>query len=135
MTLQVTLSKSGVCWMKRDLDLCLEILRHIEGSPEQVHWASQIANVIGKAQQAVAYNCCLLFDAELLLGKEHDLNDTDPIVARLTWNGHEFLDASRDPTHWEKAKDVAQKSSGGFELIRSVLSSLATEAAKAMAGL
>lgn len=122
--------------MKRDLDLCLEILRNVEAASLDARYASGIAEELGKDEPAVCYNSILLLEAGLLDGKEDSTLDmADAIITRLTWDGHEFLDATRDRSHWEKAKDVAQKSSGGFELIRSVLSSLATEAAKAMAGL
>lgn len=122
--------------MKRDLDLCLEILRNVEAASLDARYASGIAEELGKDEPDVCYNSILLLEAELLDGKEDSTLDmADAIITRLTWDGHEFLDAARDRSHWEKAKDVAQKSSGGFELIRSLLSSLATEAAKAMAGL
>lgn len=122
--------------MKRDLDLCLEILRNVEAASLDPRYASGIAEELGKDEPAVCYNCILLLEAGLLAGKENStIQGIDAFITRLTWDGHEFLDATRDRSHWEKAKDVAQKSSGGFELIRSVLSSLATEAAKAMAGL
>ena len=122
--------------MKRDLDLCLEILRHVEAGSGEQHSGWGIAKVIGKDANEVSYNCILLLDAGLLGGQERTTSSrTDAMVSRLTWQGHEFLDAARDPTHWEKAKDVAHRSSGGFEIVRSVLSSLAAEAAKAMTGL
>ena len=122
--------------MKRDLDLCLEILRHIETGNGEQCMALKTAEAIGKDASEVSYNCFLLLDAGLLAGKDFStLAAKDVMISRLTWQGHEFLDAARDQTHWEKAKDVAHKSSGGFEIVRSVLSSLAAEAAKAITGL
>ena len=120
--------------MKRDLDLCLEVLRRIE----EHEWSSMPAKLafeLKSDSKAIEYHCKILTDAGLLVGHEGALKGKPAMFYRLSWQGHEFLDASRNPTHWEKAKDVAKKSSGGFELIRSVLSGLATEAAKAMAGL
>jgi hypothetical protein len=122
--------------MKRDLDLCLEILRNVEAASFDPRYASAIAKELGRDELAVCYNSILLLESGFLAGEESStLDSNDAFIIRLTWEGHELVDAARDRTHWERAKDVAHKSSGGFELIRSVLSSLAAEAAKAMAGL
>ena len=42
---------------------------------------------------------------------------------RLTWAGHEFLEASRDDTRWEKAKEEVTGKVGGmvFEILKQVL--------------
>lgn len=120
--------------MKRDLDLCLEILREIEESD----WSTRpiaLAAATESDKLKVEYHCKILADAGLLVGHEGEKHGRTTMFYRLSWQGHEFLDASRNPTHWEKAKDVAHKSSGGFELIRSVLGTLASEAAKAIIGL
>jgi Hypothetical protein (DUF2513) len=37
-------------------------------------------------------------------------------VLRLTYAGHEFLDAARDETRWEKAKALAIKNTGTLTL-------------------
>ena len=41
---------------------------------------------------------------------------------RLTWNGHEFLDAARNDSIWNKAKEKA--SSMNFELLKELLLSM-----------
>ena len=33
----------------------------------------------------------------------------DILVSRMTWAGHEFLEAARDDTRWSKAKTAATK--------------------------
>jgi hypothetical protein len=41
---------------------------------------------------------------------------------RLTWQGHEFLDAARDDTRWNKAKDaMAQVGGFVFDVAKSLL--------------
>ena len=95
---------------------------------------SHIADEICGDQQFVDYQCKIMMDAGLVDGKEVEGKGLPHFVYRLTWQGHEFLDAASDPTHWEKAKDVAHKSSGGFETLQSVLRSLAAEAAKSLLG-
>jgi Hypothetical protein (DUF2513) len=34
------------------------------------------------------------------------------VPLRLTWAGHEFLDAAREPSRWEKARDLVLKAGG-----------------------
>jgi hypothetical protein len=47
----------------------------------------------------------------------------------LTWQGHEFLDASRDESFWNKAKGKLAGVTGGigFELLKAVLLSQAKQ--------
>jgi hypothetical protein len=41
-----------------------------------------------------------------------------PIISRLTWEGHEFLDDIRDPEIWRKTKDRAKSVAGaGLSLL------------------
>jgi hypothetical protein len=49
---------------------------------------------------------------------------------RLTWPGHEFLDAARKPSHWQKAKTIVMEKSGGlsFEMLKQVLFQMIREA-------
>jgi hypothetical protein len=51
-------------------------------------------------------------------------------IRRLTWEGHEFLDAVRDPEIWRKTKAGAA-TTGGFTL--GLLKDLATAYAKHVA--
>jgi hypothetical protein len=50
--------------------------------------------------------------------------------SRLTWEGHEFLDAARKDSLWQKAKALVLEKTGGasLELIKDVLMKLAREA-------
>lgn len=43
------------------------------------------------------------------------MGNRDIIVLRLTWDGHEFLDAIRDPDIWAKTRNGAL-AAGGFTL-------------------
>jgi hypothetical protein len=49
---------------------------------------------------------------------------------RLTWAGHDFLDAARDDALWRQAteKVTAQVGSVAFEVLKAVLSDLASRA-------
>lgn len=50
---------------------------------------------------------------------------------KLTWEGHEFLDAAREDTRWNKAKEVAAKTGSlTFSMLKEVLVQLSAEAWK-----
>jgi hypothetical protein len=58
-------------------------------------------------------------------------DDEQVIPNRLTWQGHEFLDASRDDKAWETVKSAMDKSGGFvFEVAKQILLSLSVTAAK-----
>ena len=61
----------------------------------------------------VRYQLVLLVEAGFLNGQITLPNSNLPIfgpiaVARLTWQGHEFLDDIRDPQIWSKTKERAK---------------------------
>jgi DNA-binding MarR family transcriptional regulator len=116
--------------MKRDLDLCLKILRAIESSRGHMVFSVQLGKELGEDPDTTRHHCDIMSDAGLIAQVDGQTSQ----FLRLTWQGHEFLDEAIDPKHWEKAKDVAQKASGGFEIIKTVLTSLASEAAKRALG-
>jgi hypothetical protein len=50
----------------------------------------------------------------------------NPINMRMTWAGHEFLDAAREDTRWKKAMDIVRDKgrSVTFEVLKALLISL-----------
>lgn len=68
-----------------------------------------------------AYHAILMMDALLVDGIEHGTavgvdRPQRVILRRLTWQGHELLDAIRDDTVWKKAQEQVLKPAGGFML-------------------
>jgi len=63
-----------------------------------------------------------------LIECDDDKKNLEPLVRRLTWEGHEFLSNARDSKVWEAAKQAA----GGlsFSVLTQVLSSLTLEYVK-----
>lgn len=53
------------------------------------------------------YHTQLLLDAGFVEGRVFD--EETCVVQRLTWAGHDFLDAMRDDTVWKKAKEHVLK--------------------------
>ena len=87
--------------MKRDMDLVRQILQDAEA-----HEAGQPS--LNTNDSKYAYHIALMKDAGLLdaivrTGVHGE--PTDAVIKNLTWEGHDFLDAARDDTLWEAAKD------------------------------
>ena len=82
--------------MKRDLETIRSILLKAEASSEAFRCETP----------EEIYNAVLLSDAGLIEGRfsPPTLPNTATIL-RLTWQGHDFLDAARDDTIWSKAKE------------------------------
>lgn len=54
----------------------------------------------------------------------------------MTWNGHEFLDAVRDPEIWQKTKDGASKvGSASIEFLWEMAKAYAKHLAKERLGM
>jgi hypothetical protein len=91
--------------MKRDMDLIRTILQRVE-SDESITPAP--FEIPGHAQEQVNYHIALLKDAgfiEATVDGDNSGAVTSAFIDRLTWQGHEFLDAARDDTIWHKAKE------------------------------
>lgn len=87
--------------MKRDIDLIRMLLLTTEENERQPGLADY-------DNRTIAGHIALMLDAGLIEGHVADDERGEPmggIITRLTWAGHDFLDASRDPTVWEKAKE------------------------------
>ena len=123
--------------MKRDMDLVRKILMACE---EHEHGRAPAGiNIDGYSDEEIGYHAFLMIEAGLARGFDGaGSGDPSPYgcIVSLTWEGHEFLDASRNDGLWAKAKQAAG-STGGMVLsvLKSVLIDLATQAAKKAAGL
>jgi hypothetical protein len=118
--------------MKRDMDLIRKILLAVE-LIESPRGAGPL-RFDDYDDVDVSYHVMLLHEAGLIRARDdsgHGDFVWDPI--RLTWAGHEFLDAARSETLWNKAKGLVLKSGSG--LLFDVLKPLLTELIKESAGL
>jgi hypothetical protein len=108
--------------MKRDMELIREILLAIEAS-ETTQGIARIV-IPSRTPAEVSYNVKLLAQAGLI-----DAIDMSSSAAfcwqpkSLTWSGHEFLDAARNDTIWNKAmtKLKDQAASVPFEVLKTVV--------------
>jgi hypothetical protein len=82
------------------------------------------------------YHSALLIEAGLVHGEIITDGNGQPastITLRLTWAGHEFLDAARNVTIWKKAEDRIKKA--GVDVTISVMSELLKQLLKQSIGL
>ncbi len=115
--------------MKRDMDLCRKILLAAE---EQTSVPDGFLEIDGYAQELVAYNVELLAD-EGLVEASVIKSQSEPIgavVLRLTWAGHDFLDAARNETVWNRVK--GRLSNAGVSATFDLLKTLLVEGTKAL---
>lgn len=92
--------------MRRDFDLIRLLLQEIEG-------VENVDNLSNYTDAKQLHHSCLLIEAGLVHGEITVSQNGDPVstrVSRLTWDGHEFLDMTRDPTLWSKVKGVIGES-------------------------
>jgi len=113
--------------MKREMDLIREILLAIEAHPESNAYDLNLS-FADHSEDEVSYHCRLLVDAKLIdadcsgIVGPFDLWE----IKGLTWAGHEFLEASRDDSRWNKAKKIISEKTGSFsfEILKSILMDL-----------
>lgn len=109
--------------MKRDLDLAREILTQIEDHLYDPN-GSFVVKIDGRSMEEVSYHLMLLAEAGYI--EASSLPTTDGTIwkaRRLTWEGHEFLEAAKDTTRWNSAKALMKEKGGGmvFEVLKQLL--------------
>jgi hypothetical protein len=101
--------------MKRDMNLIRLLLLETEGEDPKPDLSPY------SGEQRV-YHSALLIEAGLIDGQIIPNAIGLPartVSLRLTWNGHEFLDAARNDTVWHKASERVKKS--GVDVTLSLL--------------
>ena len=102
--------------MKRDMDLARTILFAIEQNEDDpLGWIE--LNIPDRSAEEVAYHVMILAEAGLIEAQDlSTMGGFDYKPKRLTWQGHEFLDAARSDTLWERAKKLTLEQTGGLSL-------------------
>jgi len=93
-------------------------------------------DVSAYTQEQQIYHSALLIEAGLVHGIIRTGSSGQPngiVMHRLTWAGHEFLDAARNDTIWHKAGERIKKS--GVDVTVSVLKELLNQLLKQSLGL
>ena len=114
--------------MKRDMDLLREILLQVETrEPKQ----PLEVKIEGRDRQEIVGHVHLLQEARFV--EASFTGGPTAIVHRLTWDGHEFLDAVRDSTVWAMVKKKLKKVGGTASV--DIVKATASAVLKAQLGL
>ena len=94
--------------VQRDMDFVRDLLLRVEADPEMngsQYVVFDTSDFPGHTQDEIAYHINLLGEAGFLECGHTSMDDPATPISRLTWDGHEFLAATKDPTIWENVKE------------------------------
>ena len=103
--------------MQRDMNLVRQILLELEKSDGYSEFRT--IRIQGQSSEVIAYHLILLYEAGLIEGTPNKQTFNSPAsisTRRLTWDGHEFLDLSRNDKLWKKALEEVKKAGAPFTL-------------------
>jgi hypothetical protein len=110
--------------MQRDIDLVRQILLDLEAGGSSADWLD--IDIEAYSPEQMDYHLDLLVEAGFIrtasAARGHPL--------RLTWEGHEFLDAARNEKRWQAVRALADRVGGlPFTAIRAALVEMARQEA------
>ena len=116
--------------MKRDMDLVRKLIFALEDSN---HGFAPHVEVEGYTEERIGYHYYIMLQAGLIKGSDMtSMGCPSPqaMPTSLTWAGHEFADAARSDTIWEKAKKTIKEKVGSASvgLVTEYLAKLGKEA-------
>lgn len=118
--------------MKRNPDLVRRTLIYLEEKPDD-RIVSEL-QLEGHDAAEVMYHFILMDQAGLIRCEREFSSSTPDRVIRvypfsLTWQGHEFLEASRNERAWNRAKEILKVKSGALsmDVLKAVLVAMAKE--------
>jgi hypothetical protein len=121
--------------MPRSMDLVRDILFALEENtfPQRV-------TEKGYPQEQIGYHVHLMAEAGLITAHDTTSRRADYPTALprgITWAGHDFLEAAREPKRWGKVKEAFQSIGGGMtlDLAKLTLVEMAKEQLFTMIGL
>ncbi len=112
--------------MRRDMDLVREILQQIEAWPNAQGWIE--FDLPDRSPEEVSHHVEIMAKFGLIEARDAStMSGPDWKATKLTWNGHEFLEAARSDTIWQRAKALMAEKGGGtsFEVMLALLIELA----------
>jgi hypothetical protein len=123
--------------MQRDMELIRKIMLVVE--QHEHGFAPRDLTVDGYSDEQVGYHCWLLNDAGLAEAVEIERRGADSpyaVIRKLTWAGHEFLDAAKDDSTWERAKQRLSSAGKSLHTVTlGVLQGLLVDVAKQQLGI
>jgi Hypothetical protein (DUF2513) len=111
--------------MKRDMDLIRALLLKAEEQPPYGPFTNM--EFPGRSEDEMRFHAELAQEAGLI---EAEFMMDGFFVRRLTYAGHEFLDAAREEKLWNKAKETVRKNAGTLtmEALKTALATLMQQA-------
>jgi hypothetical protein len=107
--------------VKRDLDLIRELMLELEAN-EKLNgryrlncFASELFNRPPEEDDRIAYHLMQILDEGWLVGQYVPTAGSFDL-SRLTADGHDFIDATRSPDIWKRARSAIE--GGGAETLR-----------------
>ena len=124
--------------MKRNFDLIRKLLIYLEEKPDDKIVNAKDLEIDDYDEKDVMYNFILMDQAGLIrCERQYSSSTPDRVINvfpfSLTWDGHEFLELSRNETTWNNAKSIVLSKSGVLSL--DVLKALLISMAKSSVGL
>jgi hypothetical protein len=120
-------------YMKRDIDLIRKLLLYLEEKPDDK--IVKDLELEGFSGDEVQYHFILMDQAGLIRCERAISSTTSDRVIRvypfsLTWQGHEFLETSRNDKFWNSAKETVKSKAGGLsvDVVKAFLIALAKDA-------
>ena len=96
----------------RNLLLTIESHQNLTGNQLIQYGDQEDLGITDYSRDQVIYHIRMLIDESMIQG---EMVYGGPIISKLTWQGHDFLDSIRDPEIWQKTKDGV-KNAGGFSM-------------------
>lgn len=126
--------------MKRNMDLIRHLLLYLEEKPDPSLVKAEDIVAEGFSAGEVQYHLNLMFQAGLINGEDVRSTTSARLISvlpfDLTWQGHEFLEAIRDPEIWRQAKAGASRAgTAGIDFIWSIAKALLRNAIRDRIGL
>lgn len=119
--------------MKREMDLCRRILLDLEANTEATGANTVSLQINDRNPAELNYHVRLLISGGLIEAARGQAATGEVCTPKcLTYAGHEFIEASRKDTLWQRAKTIALEKTGGLsvDLLKAILIKLATEAVR-----
>jgi hypothetical protein len=104
--------------MKRQMDLVKKILLEIEKA--EAYDIPLIIEIEGYDESIINYHIKIMFERGLINLFEEPANTTtfdcptQYLADSLTWEGHEFLEVSKNESNWKKVKNIINDKGLGF---------------------
>ena len=110
--------------MQRDMDLIRAILLKLEEHPHG--FAPNQLEIEGFTREQVGFHAALMHQAGLIdAAKVTAISDLSPsaVALSITWEGYEFLAASKNEGNWKKGTSSVMAKAGaiGFDVLKAVL--------------